>query len=296
MAALLDRDPDVLRHQDHAGREHPPASVERGVVERGRAPVDEADRARGELAADLDEREPEDPDRQELLREPPEEDLHAGHHEHALRTLAEPVQLHEPVEQRPDGLRVGRDDPVGPGFGLELRRLALDLVPELRRQAREVRVPRRRERQERRDAVLILRLLDLEPGVRRRIAQRRQPRVVLAQPAEVGARPIVPIPERLEQGTCGLLAHRRETDRPHVVGHLRPPEEPEHVPHPFERDRGAQRPVVLLGEAQEQVLGRLAELLPVELQVGRPMEERPASGPPRRGVSSPVAGSHDRRR
>src|SRR5206468_13093393 len=65
-----------------------------------------------------------------------------------------------------------------------------------------------------------------------------------------------------------------DPDRAHVVGHLGPAEETEGLADPFERDGGDLGAVVLLGEGQQQMIRRLAELLPVDLQEGGPMEDR----------------------
>ena len=136
------------------------------------------------------------PSRQERLAEPPEEDLHPGLHEHALGAFAHPVELHEAVEQRDQRLLGGRVDRERTGLGLELLRLPLDLVAELRRQALEVGVPRRREGKDRRHAVLVLGLLDAEPRGGGGVAQEREPGVVLGEATQVGGGPVLPGQER----------------------------------------------------------------------------------------------------
>ena len=65
----------------------------------------------------------------------------------------------------------------------------------------------------------------------------------------------------------------RERDGPEVVGDLGAPEEAKRASDPLERDGPDLRAVVGFGEGQQEVVGRLAELLPVELQEPRQMEE-----------------------
>jgi hypothetical protein len=64
------------------------------------------------------------------------------------------------------------------------------------------------------------------------------------------------------------------THRSHVVGDLGAPEEPQGLPDPLERHGSDLGAVVLLRERQQEVIGRFAELLPIELQVRRGMEDR----------------------
>ena len=72
-----------------------------------------------------------------------------------------------------------------------------------------------------------------------------------------------------------LLLRRRLADRAHVVGHLGATEEPKRVAHPLEGDGRHLAAFLLLRERQQQVVGRLTELFPIELQEGRSMEDRP---------------------
>src|SRR4029450_9026006 len=106
-------------------------------VQRGGASEPEADRTRElQMLRRLDERQGEDPPREERLAEPSEEDLHPRLHEDALRSLARAMQLHEAVEERLERLLGGQAEVPGPDLGLQATRLALDLVAKLRRQGR----------------------------------------------------------------------------------------------------------------------------------------------------------------
>src|SRR5207248_11680486 len=92
---------------------------------------------------------------QELLREPPEEDLHPRLHELPLRSLAGAVQGHEAVEIVGERLRRRPHHPVAAGLGLQPASLALDLVAQLAGKAREVLLEGRRQLEERSDRVLL---------------------------------------------------------------------------------------------------------------------------------------------
>ena len=168
------------------GARLPHVAIERRVVEEERPVEREPDRAGRELAAHLDHVEPEDAAGQERLAQAPEEDLHPRLHEDALGSLAHPMQLHEAVEERDERLGRGGVDRERPGLGLELLRLAPDLVAQLGRERLEVAVPRIGERQERGDAVLVLGLLHAEPLGGRRVAQQAQPGRSSGRPAQVG--------------------------------------------------------------------------------------------------------------
>jgi hypothetical protein len=104
----------------------------------------------------LDERQAEDPSREERLAEPAEEDLHPRLHEDALRALARAVQLDEAIEEGLERLRGGQADVPGADLGLQTTRLALDLVAELGRQTIEVLLVRTRQGEEGRDPVLVI--------------------------------------------------------------------------------------------------------------------------------------------
>ncbi len=186
-----------------------------------------------------------------------------------------------------------------PASSVELASLALDLVAVLGRQSAEVLVPRGGQGQEGRHAVLVVGLLDGEIRGGRGIAQQPEPRPVFGQAAEIGVTPIA----AREQGRPQLLRHRvlpvGEPDGTHVVGDLGPAEEPERLTDALERDRADLGAVVLLGEGEQQVIGRLPELLPVELQVRGRVEERAAGVglhelvPPAPMEVSPVLAEHD---
>ena len=77
--------------------------------------------------------------------------------------------------------------------------LPADLVAELRRQRPEVAVPRRRQVEERRDAVVVGRLLDREPTRRGGVAEQIPPPGVRRDPPQVGRRPLLAPAQRLPQ-------------------------------------------------------------------------------------------------
>ena len=228
-------------------------------------------------AGHLDERQPEDPSRAERLAEPAEEDLHPRLHEHALGPLAHPMELDEAVEERDQRVRGRGHDRERAGLRLELAGLPLDLVPELRRQL--LRGTRPTSRAARRNGAT---------PFWSSVSSTRQP--VAGAPSRGAGRATARSSgsprrsasvqsSRVQQPGPELLApsppaRSGSADRSHVVGDLGAAEEPQRRPDPFERHRADLRSVVVLREREQQVLGRLAELLPVELQVVRRVEER----------------------
>ena len=66
----------------------------------------------------------------------------------------------------------------------------------------------------------------------------------------------------------------RLAGRPEIVRHLRATEESKGVVDPFERNRGDLGASFVLAEREQQVVGLLAELFPVELQEVRCVEDR----------------------
>ena len=208
----------------------------------------------------------------ERVAEPAEEDLHPRLHEDAFRPLARAVQLDEAIEEGLERLRGGQADVPGPDLGLQATRLALDLVAELGRQTLEVPRVRTGQGEEGRDPVLIVEDLGREPLRRSRLDEQAEPRLVLREAAEIGLDPVVRPRERREQFLRDGGSSLGQPDRSHVVGHLGPAEEPQRPLQAFERDRADLVPV-LLGEREQEVVGQVGELLPVELEEGGRVED-----------------------
>ena len=220
----------------------------------------------------LDEREAEHAERQELLAEPPKEDLHPRLHEDTLRALARAVQLDEPIQERLERVLRRQADVPRTDLALEATRLRLISWRSFEgRRSRYSRTSRARGgTARRRSGPRAPRWRTLR---RSRLDEELQPWLVLGQAAQVGLRPVVGAAERREQllrdgGPC-----LRQRDGAHVVGHLGPAEEPQGPVEPLERHRTHLVPV-LLGERQQQVVRLVRELLPVDLQEARRVEER----------------------
>jgi hypothetical protein len=211
---------DVLRRRTMPGASTP-ASVERGVVERGRAPVDETSCRRPYRHLDGESEVPTGRNSSASRRK----NLHAGHHEHAPSDPRSNRCAHEPVGSGPT---VSTSAACGGApFQSRASSPCLDLVPELRRRracgyASHVagasgtvqRVPDHRS-------------LDPSPAS----APHRAARPATGRPraARGGRRStIVPVPERLS-GHVRCCSRNDGRPTAHVVGHLRP-REPEHVP------------------------------------------------------------------
>src|SRR5213079_3420578 len=145
------------------------------------------------------------------------------------------VELHEAIEVRPERLLRRLDDRERAELGLELPRLALDLVSELARERREVLVPRSRQRKERRDGLLVVGDLDREAGLLRRRAEELQPRLILREAAEVELLPTAAFHETRDQFARNELRVGRSGDWAEVIGDLRAAEEPDRRTEALER-------------------------------------------------------------
>ena len=239
------------------GASDAPRPIERRVVEVEAVGPSEADRARRQLPADLDEvsrKAPADrnasPSRRKKISMP-------GTMNTPFGPLAHAVELRRTDRAAARGPRVARgDDPERPGLRLELLGLALDLVAELRGQRLEVAVPRRRQREERGDAVVVGRLLDRRGRARtpppRAGRTTRRPRASPHRSAVAqSSRPSSDVPQLVDEGRLRL----GERDRSQVVGDLGAAEEPER------RRRCARTPtaptcaVVVLAEGEQQMSG-----------------------------------------
>src|SRR5262249_4725997 len=85
------------------------------------------------LAADLEQRQPKPPLREEHPREAPEERRHALVHEAALRSVRRTVHRAEAIEVIVQRLFGREPDLIHPGVALETSRFALQLVTQLPR-------------------------------------------------------------------------------------------------------------------------------------------------------------------
>src|SRR5205085_9358462 len=103
--------------------------------------------------------------------------------------------------------------------------LPLALVTELAWERREVLVPRSREREERRDGLLVVGDLDGEAGVLGGLPQELQPRLVLREAAEIELLPSTALHQPAHELPRDELRVGRSGHRAHVVGDLRAAEE-----------------------------------------------------------------------